>query len=101
MHVRQLITTPVGRQAGQVPHLRAQDQNRPRRLARIDGVQDDQGVGGIEKILDEVNATDADLDHAHPFGEGPGEQALRGHDTEPVVGSEYVAHARDQNLDGN
>ena len=90
MHVCQVV------RAGDLANVGALHHDRPGGPAEVDGINDDQRVGAREKLLDEVDAADADVEHLHRFGNALLEQALGHRDPEAVVAAEHIADTRDK-----
>jgi tetratricopeptide (TPR) repeat protein len=98
VHVGQRIATAVGRQAGDVEDVRAEDQHGPGRPPEVDRVHHHQRVDRVEQLLHQVDAADADVEDPHPAGHAPLQQLMGDDHAEAVVAPEQVADPRDQDL---
>jgi tetratricopeptide (TPR) repeat protein len=84
------------RQRRDVLHLRANESDGTGRTPELDGVDDDERVGGLEQLLHEMDPADADVQDAY-LGRDPAlQETLGDDDSEPVVAAEEIADARDQ-----
>lgn len=90
MHVREVV------RAVDLADVRALHDHRPRGVAEVDGVDDDQRVGTCEQLLDEVDAADADVEHLHSVRNLSLKQALSYGDAKAVVSAEDVSDTRDK-----
>ena len=73
----------------------------PRRLTHRDGVDQDQRVVALEKVVREMNAPDPIVLDPDPLGEGPAGEQMGHLDAEGVVGEKDVPDARDENAAGH
>ncbi len=78
------------RHGGHVADLRANHEHRARRAAQVHRVDDHQPVHGVEQLLDQMDASDAELENAHRVRHRSGLKAAGHHHPEPVVPSQEV-----------
>jgi tetratricopeptide (TPR) repeat protein len=100
VHVGEGVASLGDGQGGDVVDVRLHDEHGPGRPAEVEGVDDDEGVGGLEQLLHEVDPADADLEDVHAVGQRRGEQPRRDGVAEAVVAAEHVAEAGDEDAHG-
>ena len=93
MHVGQLVAPPVDAEGAHVENVRTLHHDRARGSAEVDGVHDEQDVDAGHQLLDQVDPTDADLEHSHSRRQRLCEQRLRNGRSDAVVRPEHVAEA--------
>lgn len=93
MHVGQLVAPPVDAEGAHVENVRTLHHDRARGSAEVDGIHDEQDVDAGHQLLDQVDPTDADLEHSHSRRQRLCEQRLRNGRSDAVVRPEHVAEA--------
>lgn len=95
MHVRELVVAFQERHRGDVAHLGPLDGHDAGGTSEVDRVDDHQRVGGLEELLDQVDAADADVEHVDAVRDRIGREPVGDDDAEAVVAPEDIADARD------